>query len=197
MTTLLVVRHAEVHNPRNILYGRLPGFGLSEKGRKQAVETARFVSTRPVAAIYTSPLLRARQTADIIAKTLGSVERHVTKRLLETRTGYQGHSNDVIKPGFSFYEPPAQEADESMQAVWDRMSAFLRAVRRRHGAQTVVAVSHADPIAILYLGLSGKPLTSATMHASLYPARSSVLQIVFDDRAAPTIAYFNVVGSRV
>ncbi|HZS94703.1 MAG TPA: histidine phosphatase family protein [Chloroflexota bacterium] len=197
MTTLLVVRHAEVHNPRNILYGRLPGFGLSDKGREQAAETARFLSTRPVAAIYSSPLLRARQTADIIAATLGTVERHVTKRLLETRTGYQGASNDVIKPGFSFYEPPAREEDESMQAVWERMSAFLRAMRRRHAGETIVAVSHADPIAIVYLGLSRRPLTPATMHASLYPARSSVTQIVFGEDASPTITYFNVVGSPV
>ena len=57
-----MVRHAHVHNPQDILYGRLPRFRLSPEGRTQAEILARFLSTRDTAAIYTSPLLRARQT---------------------------------------------------------------------------------------------------------------------------------------
>src|SRR5438874_3906508 len=66
-TTLLLMRHAEVHNPEDILYGRLPRFGLSELGKQQAEVTARALAEEPISTFYTSPQLRARQTARILA----------------------------------------------------------------------------------------------------------------------------------
>src|SRR5437588_6110299 len=105
LTEILVVRHAHVHNPRDILYGRLPRFRLSTQGQRQAEETARFLAARPVAAIYTSPLLRARQTARILTHYHPSVGLKTSRRLLEVRTSYQGSPNSILKKGFSFYEP--------------------------------------------------------------------------------------------
>ncbi|HMM43059.1 MAG TPA: histidine phosphatase family protein, partial [Thermomicrobiales bacterium] len=67
MTTILFVRHTEVENPDGLLYGRLPGFRLSDAGRRHAERVAGAIAGRDIAAIYSSPLLRARQTAAIIA----------------------------------------------------------------------------------------------------------------------------------
>src|SRR5437588_218171 len=117
-TTVFVVRHAHVHNPRDILYGRLPRFRLSEDGRRQARDAARFLSVRPVSAIYTSPLLRARQTAYIIAELQPGVRVRESRALLETRSSYQGEPNSILKQGFSFYEPKRDPSDESMQDIW-------------------------------------------------------------------------------
>jgi hypothetical protein len=55
-----------------------------------------------------------------------------------------------------------------------------------------MAISHADPIAILRLGLEGKDLTSAVMHASLYPARASVSQVTLTPGEPLALTYFNV-----
>ncbi|POX85133.1 histidine phosphatase family protein, partial [Mycobacterium kansasii] len=55
-TRVHVVRHGEVHNPSGVLYGRLPGFHLSDAGRAQAVAVADFLAGRDVVAVIASPL---------------------------------------------------------------------------------------------------------------------------------------------
>ncbi|MGH2448801.1 MAG: histidine phosphatase family protein [Chloroflexota bacterium] len=193
-TTIMMVRHATVHNPRGILYGRLPHFGLSKEGREQAARVARFLASRPVTAIYASPLLRARQTADIVAGLQPAAARHSSSLLLESRTSYQGEPNSVLKKGFSFYEPRHAEDDESMQDIFDRISRFLRIAARRHAGETIVAVSHADPITVMRVGLEGRSMTSHDLHAVLYPARASVTQLVLFPDQPFTMSYFNVAG---
>jgi probable phosphoglycerate mutase len=191
-TTVLVIRHAEVHNPKDIVYGRLPRFGLSARGREQSEVAARFLAARPVKAIFTSPLLRARQTARILTHYHPLVPIHSARALLEVRTAYQGSPNTILKPGFSFYEPLKDPGDETMQDVFNRMMRFLQRVVRRHAGETVVAVSHADPIAIMRVGLEGHRLTAANMHATVYPARASVTQITLVPGCPLTLTYFNV-----
>jgi len=191
-TEILVVRHADVHNPKDILYGRLPGYRLSDKGRAQAEETAKFIAARSVTAIYTSPLLRARQTAHILTHYHSSLSVRVSSRLLEVKTAYQGSPNAIITRGFSFYEPRKDPGDESMAEVFDRLLRFLRQAVRRHAGGTVVAVTHADPIAIMRVGLEGLPLTAASLHATVYPNRASVNQITLEPDGRPGLSYFDV-----
>lgn len=181
-----------MHNPRDILYGRLPRFRLSDEGRRQALEAARFVGTRAVSAIYTSPLLRARQTAEIIAELQPETRVRISRALLETRSSYQGEPNSVLKAGFSFYEPKKHPSDESMQDIWDRMSGFLSNVVRRHSGGCVVLVSHADPITILRVGLEGRELTARNLHAVTYAARGSITELVFAPDQPLMMSYFNV-----
>src|SRR5947209_6289276 len=123
-TVILLVRHAEVQNPKDIVYGRLPRFGLSERGRSQAEAVARFLSTRSVEMIYTSPLLRARQTADVIARELPGASIRRTKALIEVLSGYEGSPNSILVGGFSFYSPLKSEGDETMEDVLTRMRSF-------------------------------------------------------------------------
>jgi broad specificity phosphatase PhoE len=194
-TVVLVVRHAEVHNPRDILYGRLPRFRLSDRGRAQALETARFLASRPVSAIYSSPLLRARQTADILTTYHPHLAVRLSSALLEVRTAYQGSPNSIIKPGFSFYHPKKDAADESMEDVFSRMLRFLQSLVRRHTGQTVVAVTHADPIAVMRAGLQERPFTSEGLHSVVYPARSSVTQVMIEPEGILGLSYFNPAGA--
>ena len=65
LTQIHFVRHGEVHNPQKIYYGRLPGFPLSEEGRRQAQAAAHALRARPLAAIFSSPMQRARETAEL------------------------------------------------------------------------------------------------------------------------------------
>src|SRR6516225_10132882 len=90
VTRVLMIRHTDVHNPANIIYGRLPRFGLSALGRNQAKSVADFLEDLPIVALYSSPQLRARQTAEIINRTIQLPRIHTSSRLSEVRTGYEG-----------------------------------------------------------------------------------------------------------
>lgn len=180
-----------MHNPRDILYGRLPRFRLSDEGRRQAEYTASFLATRPVTAIYSSPLLRARQTAGIFASRFPDLEVHTSRLLLETRTTYEGSPNSILKPGFSFYEPQHDPGDETMEDIFRRMLRFLERAARRHAGEVIVAVSHADPITIMRVGLRGLPLTAQNLHREVYAERASVTQLTLEPGKPLHMSYFN------
>src|SRR5260370_24833249 len=67
-TTVYLLRHGEVYNPRHVLYGRLPDFHLSDNGRLMADAAADFFADRDVVALFASPLERAQETAQPTAE---------------------------------------------------------------------------------------------------------------------------------
>src|SRR5262245_48651756 len=86
--TVIGIRHGEVENPDGVIYAGLPGYGLSERGRSQAVEMAEAIDGANVVAIYASPLDRAMETASYMAKVAG-VEIVPDIRLHEWRHWHQ------------------------------------------------------------------------------------------------------------
>ena len=74
--TVHLLRHGEVHNPDHVLYGRLPGFRLSELGERQAVAAATWLARRDIAYLVASPLERAQQTAAPLASADRARDRH-------------------------------------------------------------------------------------------------------------------------
>src|SRR5262249_36279987 len=70
-TVVHVMRHGEVYNPQKILYGRLPDYHLSERGRAQAQAVADWLALRDIVYVVASPLERAQETAEPIAARLG------------------------------------------------------------------------------------------------------------------------------
>ena len=156
---LFLVRHGQVHNPRELAYGHLPRFGLDPQGREQAERTAAWLSNCGVAALYTSPLLRARQTAAIIRARLGDVPLHTTRLLRESELArfWQGlpwrDIATVHAELFATFEttPSRVTTGEPLTAMARRMRfACLRAARR-YPAAAIALVSHRDPILALRL----------------------------------------------
>src|SRR6201995_5017442 len=88
-TVVHLLRHGEVENPRGVIYGRIPGFGLSEDGRMMAKAAADFLAERDVVAIFTSPLERARETAEPLSERF-SLEPIVDERLIEPWNHFEG-----------------------------------------------------------------------------------------------------------
>ena len=88
-TVVHLVRHGEVSNPDGILYGRLPGFHLSEEGRLMAKAAAGFLAGRDVAVLVTSPLERAQETAAPLAAQFGLAPQ-VDDRLIEPWNHFEG-----------------------------------------------------------------------------------------------------------
>src|SRR5579859_8069121 len=88
-TIVHLVRHGEVANPGGILYGRLPGYHLSENGQMMAKAAAEFLAGRDVTVLRTSPLDRAVETAGPIAAQLG-LEIETDERLIEAANKFEG-----------------------------------------------------------------------------------------------------------
>lgn len=185
-TVILVMRHGDVENPGEIVYGRRPGFGLSESGRKQVEKVAWGLASTRLEAIYTSPLLRARQTATLMAVPQPGVPIRVSRLLLEVRTSWEGEPSSAIpmEPHpFNYYEPPRHQDDELPSHQKARMCRFVDRVRRKHPGGTVLAVSHGDPIACLRLAMLGHEPTLAGLRSELYPLRASITKLTFAGEA--------------
>ena len=178
-TTILMVRHAEVHNPQRLFYGRLPAFRLSAWGEQQAARTAAKLADRPITAVYSSPLIRARQTAATIADRHPGATRLVTALLYEIGTSWQGTPYSQFKAGFSAYEHRREPGDESIADIAARMTAFVARAYQRHPGETIVGVSHGDPITILRLALKGGPLTVAGLRATEFAGLGTIMEITF------------------
>ena len=192
-TTILVVRHAEVDNPQRVLYGRLPNFALSTYGEQQAERTAAFLADRPITAIYSSPLLRARQTAAAIARHHPAALRRVSSLLHEVGSTWQGTPFASFKAGFSTYDDRREPGDESLADVQGRMVAFVERARRRHAGECLACVSHGDPITILRVTLSGRDLTLPAIRGADYAGLGSVTEITFrPGEERPQVTYLTV-----
>jgi broad specificity phosphatase PhoE len=188
-TRVIFVRHGNVHNPKNLIYGRLPRMRLSQRGQDEIDRTGRFLADRGVSTIYTSPLLRARQSAAILASYC-HVPVRVVSWLAEVQTSWEGEDNKVVSQirGFSYYDPLKAEGDETIHDVFTRMNRTLRLVLRRHPGETTVCVSHGDPIKILRVGYSGKPLTPDHVRAP-DPGQASLVTFDFwDPDALPVLS---------
>lgn len=153
-TTIYLLRHGEVHNPKGVIYGHLPGYGLSSSGRAEVAGAAETLADRaPFDVLMTSPLQRAQETARIVARRLELVPV-VDERLAETDVaGYQG------KPFSALPDPYITEDGlpgiEGAACLRARMIDWLVHARQ---FERVIAVSHRDPIAILLLYWLGLPL---------------------------------------
>lgn len=187
ITTILLIRHADVHNPGDVVYGRLPRFGLSAVGHTEAARTAAALAGEPLAALYSSPQLRARQTAAAIAAHHPSLAMQVTSRLAEVRTGWQGTGNEeMARRQFNFYDPLHSPGDESLEDLSIRLLRWISALLVRYAGQTVAGVSHGDPVMVGRLLFSGTPLTLVTLRdRSRYPPKGSITRLVFSGQGDP------------
>lgn len=177
--SLFMCRHAEVDNPRQIIYGRLPRFGLTENGRRQAHELAGFLAGQDLSAIYISPLLRARQTARAIQAKFPHLRLQTDRDLLEVDTHYDGRPINEVGD-YNFYEPLAHPDDETVEMVCERVVRFVRRVMTRHRGEHVAAVSHGDVSVVLHAFYFGFPMQLSSLRSpNFYPERASVTRYDF------------------
>ena len=185
-TTVWLARHGEVHNPGNVLYGRLPRMRLTPEGQRQARALADLLAPRPLAAIYSSPMLRARRTAQVILASHADLERvRIDADLHEIQTGWQGEPLAALERiNWDFYAHPRGADDESLQMIHDRMLRWLDRVLRRHAGSEVVGVSHGDPILILAGTLQGLPLIPDRIFPRPYIETGALYRLRFDAKGA-------------
>ncbi|HSP36396.1 MAG TPA: histidine phosphatase family protein [Frankiaceae bacterium] len=167
-TIVHLVRHGEVFNPEGVLYGRLPGFRLSETGEQQAMVTCGWLSDpragRDVAAVIASPLERARQTAAPFAAQLG-LEVGIDHRLIESENKFEG---GVVEVGPKILAHPhlwkhlrnpfRPSWGEDYDKVAARVLAAVADAAAAGAGREVVLVSHQLPIYIVRRSMERRPL---------------------------------------
>ena len=161
-TTVHVMRHGEVHNPHKILYGRLEGYKLSERGRAQAEVVAEALQHRDIVLVVASPLQRAQETAAPIAARHG-LEVATDHDLIESLNVFEGHR---VSPGDGALRDPRNwrylvnpfkpSWGEPYKQIAARMATAIDKIRAEAAGHEAVVVSHQLPVEILRRRLQGK-----------------------------------------
>jgi broad specificity phosphatase PhoE len=198
-TTIYFVRHGEVHNPRNVFYGRLPRFRLSKRGQIQAQTTTNILGNKPLTAIFSSPLLRARQTAKIIFTPHDIQPMRISQLLNEVHTPFDGHPvKELIARDWDIYRD-VPGGYEQPPDILERAKRFIANIRTKYPGQHVVAVTHGDVILFLVLWAKGIPVSAENKReferlgfADDYPAPVSITTLAFQTSKSdqlPSVEY--------
>ncbi|QSB14901.1 histidine phosphatase family protein [Natronosporangium hydrolyticum] len=163
-TVVHLLRHGEVDNPAGILYGRLPGYVLSDLGQQMAVVAAEWFADRDVTALVSSPLERAQQTARPLAEQLG-LPVDTDDRLIEGDNHFEGSRFGVgdgalrhPRNWWVLRNPFRPSWGEPYSEMAARMLAALHTAREAAAGHEAVCVSHQLPIWTLRSHLSGRRL---------------------------------------
>lgn len=194
MTTLVLVRHATTASTGKRLGGRTDA-PLDEAGRKQAEGAAQRLADVALKAIYSSPLPRTFQTAEIVAAP-HRLDVRPDEGLLEVE--YGDWTDRPLKPLTRTKRWPVIQArpslvmfpgGESIRAAQMRAVDAIEAIVSRHSRGAVAVVSHADVIKAVVSFYVGQPLDLfQRLHVS--PASVTVLQLSADG-GQPVLIRFN------
>lgn len=198
-TTITLIRHGHVHNPENLIYGRLPGFRLSETGQRQAEAAAVALQHTGIGALYSSPQLRAVETADIVQRYHPGLSISISPLIDEINCYFEGHpSEEVEARGWDLYTG-FEDGFEIPSEIAARGARFIASVRGTHPGHHIAAVTHGDVIAFTVLHLmraevhvSQKRVLDRYGIVDRYPATASMTTLIFrtlDSDEVPTLEY--------
>lgn len=198
-TAISFVRHGEVFNPDNVFYGRLAGFGLSGKGKYQAVRAAEALNGSRLTAIFSSPLLRARQTAGELVKSNPHLKLCVSSLLAEVASPFDGRPAREVDERQGDIYTGSNDRFEQPSDIIARVKKFIRRVRRQYAGKRIAAVTHGDIIAFAVLWAHGQPLIPSHKIRLVpcgipdgYPALASITTFVFRtarEEESPLVTY--------
>jgi probable phosphoglycerate mutase len=182
MTTFLLIRHAAHELVEHTLAGRMPGVHLSAEGQRQARRLARRLACLPVAAVYSSPIERALQTAEPLAARLQLAVQHCDGFAEIDFGEWSGKPFDELASDLRwqhwnrFRSGAPLPGGGLMVEVQARAVVAMDDLRRRHPDQLIVVVSHGDVIKAViahYLGMSLELL----QRMAVSPASVSVVAV--------------------
>ena len=192
-TTVHLLRHGEVFNPDKVLYGRLPGFVLSELGHEMALRAAQVLGNNDVTVVTASPLERAQQTAkpiaDVFNLSIGS-----DADLIEADNIFEGQrvavGDGVLKQPAAWrhlYNPFKPSWGEAYVDLAARMRAAVDRARIQASGHEAVLVSHQLPIWISRLDFEGRRFAHDPRRRQC--SLASLTSLVFDDDKLAAILY--------
>jgi probable phosphoglycerate mutase len=164
LTRIFLIRHADVENPRGLLYGHLDGFQLSALGRAQALAVGDRLRTAGLKRIVHSPLARAAETAELINSRLE------TPAVLESEPELREAEFSRYLQGLPYWQIPVRRplwfvhkakrgllpGDEAIDQLGGRILSVIKKLARDHPGETMAIVSHADPLQAAWILLDGR-----------------------------------------
>jgi broad specificity phosphatase PhoE len=171
-TRIFLIRHADVENPRRLLYGHLDGFQLSALGRAQAAALGDGLRTADVKRIVHSPLARALETAELINSRLA------TPAILEADPDLREAEFSRYLQGLPYWQIPLRRplwfvhkakrgllpGDEAVEQLGGRVLSVVKRLAAEHPGETMAIVSHADPLQAAWILLDGRPHNEREMY---------------------------------
>jgi len=153
--SIIFLRHGQAkNNTERVLAGRTPGVPLTEEGVDQSEKAAKFLEDMNISTIYSSPIERAKNTAEIVGKH-NSIDVRIDDRLIEIDMGkftgrpydeiFSSHGNVFMK----FYNGELEIAHNGVETfveVKKRILGMVDHVIENHPDENVVLVTHMDPI---------------------------------------------------
>lgn len=192
-TVVHLVRHGEVHNPDGVLYGCLPGFGLSDLGRQMANTVAAHLADHDIVHIVSSPLERALQTARPIAEQFG-VEVVQDPRVVEAANSLEGQ---VVGMGEGLLTKPKTwrllvnpfkpSWGEPYEEIADRMLRAIADARDAARGREAVIVSHQLPVWTVRSRVEGRHLWHDPRRRQC--ALASLTSLYYIDDELDSVAY--------
>lgn len=194
MTTVFLIRHGEIDNPKKILYGSNFNLKINDIGRKQIQEVAERIKRLgfKIGKIYSSPLSRAQESAKIIAKEF-RIEKIITKQGL-TDTDIPALADkplairsEIFKTGTDAYdEKYVKMGNESRDQIVKRMKDTFNSIVKENKGKTAIIVSHGDPLQFLLYVLTNPDKKVPSMNilaGESYPTKGSATKLVLDENA--------------
>jgi broad specificity phosphatase PhoE len=198
-TIVHLLRHGEVENPTGVLYGRLPGFVLSEAGERMALQARDALVDRDITVVRSSPLERAVQTAAPTAEHFG-ITPTTDDRLIESENYFEGKTfgvgdGSLRRPSvwIHLWNPFRPSWGEPYIQVAKRVAEAVAAAREAAEGHEAVLVSHQLPIEVTRRYLQGETLWHRPDRRQC--ALASLTSIVYDDDRIARIDYSEPAGA--
>ncbi|MGM0385242.1 MAG: histidine phosphatase family protein [Actinomycetota bacterium] len=201
LATVHLMRHGEVLNPDGIVYGRLPGYGLSDRGRAMAERVGEVLHSggHDIRAVLASPLQRAQESATPTAEAFG-VQVRTDQGLIEAVNAFEGvavnrNRLQLAHPRYwpRYVNPLRPSWGEPYADQVTRMSGMVRrALLLVPDGGEVLAVSHQLPIWVTRLFLERRPLAHDPRNRQC--ALASLTSLTFDGRRLVALTYWEPAG---
>jgi broad specificity phosphatase PhoE len=197
-----LVRHGQVHNPEGILYGRLPGYGLSELGQQMAQRLGDYFADAPLVHLVSSPLQRAQETMAPIAAGHSELAVNLDERVIEAANSFEGvsfgrYNQRLLWPKnlWRLRNPLQPSWGEPYQQILARIRlALADAAGHAVGGEALI-VSHELPIWMARSWAEGWPLVHDPRKRQARLA--SVTTFTFDGTELAGVSYAEPAGDLV
>ncbi|MBI2442660.1 MAG: histidine phosphatase family protein [Candidatus Levybacteria bacterium] len=194
-TTIYLIRHGELDNPEKKFYGRVVDIGLDDLGREQIGKLGNMIALHDggIDVLVTSPLRRARESAEILVERFG-IPYEIDEELLETDSkGFEGMTLEEAASLDLSHLPEGMSVEEP-EHIASRMVGAVRGLVEQYAGKRIGIVSHGSPIAYVMWKLlhSDAPVSSHLQEiSSLDPKKGNAWRLAFGD-AGRVIEYAHV-----
>lgn len=187
-TKIYLIRHGEIDNPSDVYYGRLSGFPMSQKGIEQVKRLVKILQSKGVHldVIYTSPLERTYQTAQLVSESFGNIGIETSENLSDTYIpSLEGRPLSILmEKGFKneYGEEFRTSDSETVQDVINRTQRSLNELKQKHRGGSIALVSHGDQIRFMLWGCQhpGIEPDILNLRDEDYPEPAETIELRFD-----------------